>query len=327
MFWKRVYLAACLILFMMSTPAASAVTVAVEKPEPRRVEVGVWLTGIHSIDFVNGSFGAEFYMWWISPDPNFQPFETFQILNGRQWNVRSVSQRTLPDGSHHTSGIVSVTVNHDWQLSNFPFDRQSLRLIIETPQTVSELKLVPNEKQSNVSDFIHVEGFQVLGIKLDEKVEKYATDFGIKGSSGDEFSRLVITVDLKRESGRLVVAMLIGFIVANIIAFMTYAIHVSNISIRASMAGSAIFAAVGNMYSINAVLNPAVGSLLVDRFAVGAFVVIVIALLNSIVVERLMTKGRSRLAHTVNRVTFYVVLGASLLYYTVTFIQALNGES
>jgi hypothetical protein len=323
----QVWLASFIVSLILATTTASAVVPPAEKLQPSRVEVGIWLSGIHSVDFVNGSFGAEFYMWWISPDADFRPFETFQILNGRQWTVRSVNRRILPDGLFHTSGIVSVTGNHDWQLGNFPFDRQSLKLIIETSQTASELKLVPNEKKSMVSDFMHVEGFQVLGLKLDEKVEKYTTDFGIKGSSGDEFSRLVVTVNLKRESGRLVVAMLIGFIVANIIAFMTYAIHVSNLSIRASMAGSAIFAAVGNMYSINTVLNPAAGSLLVDRFAVGTFVVIVAALLNSIVVERLVTKGRSSPAHTVNRVTFYVVLSLSLLYYTVAFVQALRGPS
>jgi hypothetical protein len=313
-----------LSLLVMAWPVSIASAQTSKPNGPTQVEVGVWFSGIHNIDFVNGSFGAEFYMWWISPNPDFRPFDVFQVLNGRGWNVRAIDQRTLPDGMLHTSGIVSVTVNHDWQLSHFPFDRQSLRVIIETSHTASELKLVPNTSQSIISDFMQVEGFEVLGLKLEEKVEKYATDFGIKGASGDQFSRLVMTIELKRESGRLVVAMLIGFIVANIIVLMTYAIHVSALSIRASMVGSAIFGAIGNMYSLNAVLNPAVGSLLVDRFAVGTFAMIVIALLNSIVVERLATKGRSSLAHKFNRSAFYVAFGTAIVYYTLAFVLALQ---
>jgi hypothetical protein len=239
---------------------------------------------------------------------------------------RRIGALSLPDSAYRPRPGERVVVQGRFGADG-ALDRQSLRVIIETSQTASELKLVPDASQSIISDFMHVEGFDVIGLKLEEKVEKYATDFGIKGASGNQFSRLVMTVELKRESGRLVVAMLIGFIVANIIVLMTYAIHVSALSIRASMVGSAIFGAIGNMYSLNAVLNPAVGSLLVDRFAVGTFAMIVIAMLNSIVVERLATKGRSSLAHKVNRRAFYVALGTSLAYYTLAFVLALQAPA
>lgn len=289
------------------------------------LEVGIWLNGIHTINFLDGSYGAEFYLWWVSSDVTFRPFDEFQILNGRQWTVRSISQRKLSDGSYHTSGIVSATMSHDWQLRYFPFDRQSLRIIIETPYTANELRLTPNLAESTISDFMHVEGFKVSGLSLSERVEEYTTTFGVRDSSGKKYSRLIITLGLERESGRLVIAILIGFIVANIIALMTYAIHVSNLGIRASMVGSAIFGAVGNMYFLANELHPSVGSLLVDRFAVGTFSAIIVALLNSIVVERLMQRKRSRLAHSVNRTVFYLVLLGEVAFYGSAFYGATRG--
>jgi len=51
---------------------------------------------------------------------------------------------------------------------------------------------------------------------------------------------------------------------------------------------------------------------------------IVIALLNSIVVERLATKGRSSLAHKFNRSAFYVAFGTAIVYYTLAFVLALQ---
>lgn len=293
-----------------------------EKEPPKSAEVGVWFDAIHSIDFLDGSYGAEFYLWWVSADPDFRPFEIFQLLNGRQWDVKAISRRTLPDGSFYTSGIVSAKLNHDWQLEYYPFDRQTLRLVIETPFPSTELRLVPNSKESTISDLMHVEGFKVTGISLEERVESYNTSFGLREQSGNKYSRLVISLGLVRESGRLVVAILIGFIVANIIALLTYAIHVSNLGVRASMVGSAIFGGVGNMYFLARELHPAVGSLLVDRFAVGTFTAIIIALLNSIIVERLMKRNKSHLAHSVNRTVFYFVLFGSLAFYLVAFLGA-----
>jgi len=309
---------------LFTLPAAGA---EVEKITPARVEVGVWMMDIHSINFADGSFGAEFYIWWISADPNFKPFDIQQVINGRDWKVKSVSRRTLADGRIHTSGIVSVTAKHDWQLEYFPFDEQTLQIMIEMPFTAAELRLVPNTKGSTISKLMHVEGFDVTGLSVSERIEKYDTDFGITSGSGDQFSRLIISVSLKRESERLVVAMLIGFIVANIIALLAYLIKVTNLGIRASMVGSAIFGAVGNMYSLNAALNPAIGSLLIDRFAVGTFSMIVVSLLNSIIVERLALKGRSRLAHQINRMTFFVSLAAAAAFYTLSFTVAVRGGS
>lgn len=326
---------AAIVIAFLSVPCASAQeptqpSVAVDTQitggEPARVDVGVFFIDIHDIDFINDSFGAEFYMWWISPDPNFKPFDEVQILNGRDWKFRTVTQRKLPNGRYHTSGIVSATIKHDWQLLYFPFDRQDLGIIIEVPETSNELRFVPDKEKSTISKLMNVEGFHVSGISLEERVERYNTDFGI-GSTGDSYSRLIINVALDRQSGRLVVAMLIGFIVANIIALLTFAIPLTYLGVRTSMVGSAIFGAVGNMYSISNTLSPAVGSLLIDRFAIGTFSAIVVALLNSIIVERLATKGRSRLAHQVNRIVFYVALVAIVIFYAATFATALSGRT
>ncbi len=291
---------------------------------PQQVEVGCWLSGIHSIDFLDGSFSAEFYLWWISPDPDFRPFETMQLLNGRDWSTRSVNRRQLADGSYHTSGFVSATVNHDWELLYYPFDRQHLKVVLETPYTASEMRLVPNRQASVVSKFLDVEGFEVANLDLQEHIERYNTDFGFRDDEGHEFSRLVINIELLRESGRIVFAILIGFIIANLIALLTYTIHVSMLGIRATMVSSAIFAAIGNMYLLNKEVHPAVGSLLVDRFALGTFGAILIALLNAIVVDRLVMWKNLRLARKINWSVFTLVLVGFALYYGLTFHAAIR---
>lgn len=310
-------LAACLAV-AVGVPSRAAAD------EPAKVEVGLWLNGVHSIDFVDGSFGAEFYLWWISESADFRPFDVFQVLNGRQWTVRAINQRRLPDGRYHSSGYVSVIVSHDWKLRKYPFDEQRLEIALETPYTASEIRLVPDAAQSRVSEFVSVKGYEVERLSLSERVEQYETDFGYKDGAGSRFSRLVVTLDLERQSGRLVLAILIGFIVANLIALLTFTIHVTLLSVRTSMLTSAVFCVIGNMNLLNGELNPAVGSLLVDRFALGSFAAIVVALANSIVVDRLALRQRTALARRLNWSVFVVVLLASVAYYAFTLHAAMR---
>lgn len=279
------------------------------------------ISTLSNVDFVDGSFSAQFYMWWISPDPTFQPFEVMQILNGRQWTVHSVSRRTLNDGRTHTSGLVSATINHSWKLRRFPFDEQQLRLVFETPFPASELKIVARPDNALLSDLLHIEGFTVSDLKLSELTERYSSNFGL-GAKAEDFSRLIVELSLKRQSSRFFLSLLVGFIAANIIALLTYAIHVAELSIRISMAGSAIFAAIGNMYYMNSTISPAGASLLIDMLTVVSFVLILLAITNSIIVERLMKRRRSGLAHKVNRMAFYgALIFAALAYgWTASFL-------
>ena len=315
-----------LLIFLLSFagPAQTIATTPPQRDTPELVEVGVWNSGIHSINFPDGSFGADFLMFWKSPDPDFRPFEVFQVLNGRDWTTRSVSRRVLPNGSYYTIGYVSVTINHDWDLLHYPFDRHKLQIKIETPLTASKLRLIPNQQDSVVSEFAEVEGFEFIGFRLMEYIKEHGTDFGIPGSSRKGYSRLVVEIEIQRESRRLVVAILIGFIVANLITLFTYAIHVSMLSIRATMVASAIFSAVGNMYFLHGELHPAVGSLLIDRFAVGTFSMILIALLNGIIVDRLVLRQNTVLARRLNWTVFIVVVLGSVIFYSLTFYAAIH---
>lgn len=311
--------------------AALAGGAAAQRELPVPVEVGVWISDIHTVDLLDGSFEAELYLWFVArdedfpPDDPFRPFETMQILNGRDWSVRAANRRALADGSVHASGYVSVTLNHDWDVRAYPYDRQTLRFVLETPFTASELRLVPNRSASGVSDLASVEGFRIGGLRLDEHVQRYASDFGFRDGAGNEFSRLVVALDLERASERIVVELLVGFFVANLVALLSYAVHVSELGIRCSLAAGAIFGAVGNMYSLHGAVNPAAGSLLVDRVALVTFAGIVVALLTGIVVDRLHRAYRTRLARTVNWSVFALALCGSALVLRQAFLEASAG--
>ncbi len=279
------------------------------------VRVGVWVASVHSTNALDGSVGVKFYVWWITSDPEFRPFEVMQILNGRSWTTQGVYRRVLDDGRHYTAGFVDATINHRFDFRDYPFDRQRIAIVIETPFTVEEVQLVPDTAQSLISDFVKLSGYDVEPLQLGVVVQDYASQFGLGDEGTSQFSRLVIGIDLVRQSGRLLVTLSVGFIVANLIAFLMYFIDVSALAARTGMVTSAIFAAVGNMYLLTSELNPASGSVLVDRIAGGTFAHIIVALLSSMIVERAArvdTNRASRINYTVFAIVTVVL---SLVYW------------
>lgn len=316
---------AALALFHLPAAAQTDEVAIVEAESARTVEVGLWLNGLHDVDFLSGSFKAVFYIWWITEDPDFAPFDSLQVLNGRDWSENAVNTQQLPDGRHYTAGFLSTTVTHDWDLQYYPFDRQRLEIVIETPYTANQLRFMPQNNRSVVSEFAEVEGFRIEGLKLEARTETYNTDFGLDDADGTRFSRLSIQVDLVRESGRIVLAILVGFAVANVIALLTFAIDKSLLSIRAAMVGGAIFASIGNMYLLNSQMHPALGSLIIDRVAIGTFSVILAALVSGIMIDSLLRRGREVLADRVNLSMAVLVSVSALMFYLLTFQTALRG--
>jgi hypothetical protein len=288
-------------------------TGAVVTGAPARVEVGIWITDIHSIDLLDGSFGAEFYFWWISRDLDLeQPLERLQLLNGRDWSVRAYSRRDLGDGREHHSAYFSATFNHAWDLKRYPFDRPRLQLVFETPLTDAELVFEPDLGASSVSEHASVPGFAFSGFNIRAVTERYGSDFGLPEAAASRYSRLIVEVDLARSGGRALTLNLVGLLVANLIALLTYAVHVSHLNIRASMSAAAIFGAVGNMYSLQRLVDPALGALLIDRIALVTFASIIAALVTGIAVDWLHRAHREAQARRLNWISFSLVLASSL---------------
>ncbi len=312
-------------LFLLLPGTAQTEEIAIiQADSPGDVEVGLWLNGLHDVDFLSGSFKAIFYIWWISDDPHFKPFDSLQVLNGRDWHENAVNTQQLPNGRHYTAGFLSTTVTHDWDLKYYPFDRQHLEIVIETPYTTEQLRFEPQNDRSVVSEFAVVEGFRIEDLTLDTRTETYNTDFGLDDAAGTRFSRLSIQVELVRESGRLVLAILVGFAVANVVALLTFAIDKSLLSIRAAMVGGAIFASIGNMYLLNSQMHPALGSMIIDRVAIGTFSVILAALVSGILIDALLRHGNGVLADRLNLAIAAVVSLSAIAFYAATFQTALQ---
>ncbi|HKM62851.1 MAG TPA: ABC transporter substrate-binding protein [Acidisphaera sp.] len=100
----------------------------------RVVYTGLYLNGVSHIDLSKSSFGADFYLWLRfakdagadSLDPGDINFPN--MLSGAFDPARPAEQGDMPDGTIYRLWRVQREFRNDFDLHEFPFDRQRLQL-------------------------------------------------------------------------------------------------------------------------------------------------------------------------------------------------------
>ena len=115
--------------------------------------IGVYVTSLRDLDPVGDSFGIDFWVWSVHP-PGDNPLDRLEFVNAKQIETRL--ERTTQRGDLEWSRLKArATVLHDWDLTDFPFDRQTLTLdlgIAGSPGMVSDLGLGRPQAKTDVQN-------------------------------------------------------------------------------------------------------------------------------------------------------------------------------
>src|SRR5918998_1484457 len=88
--------------------------------------IGVYVTSLRDLDPVGNSFGIDFWVWSVHL-PGDDPLDSLEFVNFKQIETRL--ERTTRRGDREWSRLKArATVLHDWDVTDFPFDRQNLTL-------------------------------------------------------------------------------------------------------------------------------------------------------------------------------------------------------
>jgi hypothetical protein len=304
-----------LIVWSLLAPAAAD---AESVPQP--VRVGLYVTSISDIDFANGSFAISAYAWFVHHSAEYEP--TSQIAVGaRESSVETIRRSSLPDGGFYDWVRLKATVDQDFTYDRFPFDQQSLRLVIEAEDPVTLVQLMPDEVDTRIAETVALTGWDVLGWRLTGGSASYDTDFGYPGEEVRTYSRLVLTIDVARQRSGLILEKFLGFTMAFLLSLLIYLIPADQFGVRVGLAGGAIFAAVGNRYSLDALLGSDSQVGLVDQLTLLVFASIYTALVVSLITYRLRERQDPEAADRVDRLvgicasTLFLVLAAAFFLH------------
>jgi len=254
------------IVLLFLSSSLSSLKVTAQNTKPDTVKVGIYVTSIHDIDFKQKEFTINFWLWlkYKNKDFNFQ--DNLEVPQAKTVN-RSFYTADTSDGRISMQMKLQCIMKDSWRISNFPFDRQTLRLSIENSQYDSKtFVFVADTVGKHYDPRFTLSGWNIDSCILMTGVKAYETGFGDESLAKPhtEYSNFRVRLSLHRDASGLFWKMFLGMYLAFLIAYTCFYIHADGIDSRFGLSVGSLFAAIGNKYIIDSSLPESTSFTLVD---------------------------------------------------------------
>ncbi len=286
-----------------------------EDTEAIAYPIGIFITSLHDLDVAGDTFGVDYWVWSVHP-PELNPLESMEFLNAKEADADLDLTEERGDRSYSQRKI-SAVVRHDWDLSNFPFDRQVLDIVLEEAAAdTTTLVYSADTANSGYNEGIRLEGWRITDFAIEERTVDYMTTFGDPDiSSGSSYARLVASVQIEREGATGFFKLIAGVYAASAIGLLSFLMVPDNPPIfgaRMVVLVGALFATVISLRASEAVLGRTESLSLVDKIHIVAMVYIFIAALIAVLARKACESGKEELAKRRDRI-WLRVLGISFV--------------
>lgn len=307
-----VLLVAALCLFCGTT------TVRADGP-PKDVKAGVYVTNLFDINFSRRDVEAQFWVWFDHSADDFDPQKEIEITNARTTNQLSHSRTKVSGGGYWDATKYSATLNETWTIKNYPFDRQTIKIILESTDLDSrEIRFVPDLKGTKIREDLRLEGWAIEDMRIVADDTIYHTAYGDPTLSPDgpsRFPKVTIEVDIKRNGWRLLLNTFIGFVLAVALAGIVLSSiafkRLSNtieLGPQLSLGTGALFSIIGAGYILQNGLPATTEFSLADAFQLTSFFITFMTMLSVFVVHVLKKHDNPGGALIYGRICFGVYL-------------------
>ena len=289
---------------------------------PDTVKTGIYITSIHDIDFKQNEYTVNLWLWMKYKDKKFDFVQNLEIPQAKTF-TKLYSTIDSSNGGIYLLMKLQCVMKDSWKISNFPFDRQKLRLSLENSQYDSKaLIFVPDTSGKHFDPRFTLRGWNIDSFDVSTNIKMYETNFGDAGiiKPHTEYSAYRVKIGIKRDATELFWKMFLGMYVAFLISYICFYIHADNIDSRFGLSVGSLFAAIGNKYIIDSSLPESTSFTLVDLLhgITLAFICLIVGA--SVYSLRLVKKNKLKQANRFDFITAQVllVIYISLNVYCIT---------
>jgi hypothetical protein len=297
-----------LLMFVASTAFAQSA----DEDVPDTVRVGAYVISVHDINFHEKEYTMRFWLWFVHGNAGFDFARQLDIPNAKTIEPPEIIYDSL-EGKAWVIMKMKCTMKENWNVEDFPFDRQHLQVQIEnTLFDNTSLIFLPDTIGSRFDDQEAIDGWAIRNFRVRASSNNYQTGFGDirEGHLDSTFSQFVIEMDIERNAWGLFLKIFIGMYIAFLISMISFTPKPSELEPRFGLPVGGLFAAVGNKYIIDSLLPESPSFTLVDTLHTLTFLSIFATLLISAFVLNLHDSGKGERALRVNRrLSRIVVIG------------------
>ena len=269
-----------------------------EQKPPDTVRTGIYITSIHDIDFKQKEYSINLWIWLKYKNKDFDFAQNLEIPQAKSFS-KSFSTIDSSNDEVYLLMKLQCTMKDSWRITNFPFDRQRLRLTFENSQFDSRtLVFAPDTLGKHYDPRFTINGWNIDSFTIVIGKQAYETTFGdaTLEKPHSEYSAYRVRISISRNAYGLFWKMFLGMYVAFIIAFACFFIHSDNIDSRFGLSVGSLFAVVGNKYIIDSALPESTSFTLVDTLhGLTLFFIIGVIIANAFT---LMLKKSGKLTET-----------------------------
>jgi len=242
------------------------------KNHPDTLNVGFYITSIRNIDFANSAFNADIWVWLHYKNHKFSSNsnkDIYRFPGCLEW-VNDITEQTnekdSPDIDDINAPIIWCTykVNRKfrkkWNLSSYPFDKQSFEIKLESDFYDIEDLILTADKAQIDSSFISGEK-DWTPLKKTEKfvnyVANYNTSFGdpINKNGQSKYSGVTYSFDsIRLNRWTTFFKLFTGILISYFIALSVFLIKPTNLDARFGLVVGALFSSIGSKYIVDSMI-------------------------------------------------------------------------
>lgn len=284
-----------------------------EESHPDTVKAGAYIISVHDINFRDKEYTLRFWLWFVYDNPSFDFAGQLDVPNAKDIEIQESIYDSL-DGKRWVIMKMKCTMKQNWNVHDFPFDKQLLKMHIEnTLFDKRRLVFAPDTVGSSYDPDDAIAGWNVTNFSVSESANDYVTGFGDDSSKNQNFSSFDLFIELERSAWGMFFKIFLGMYIAFMIATISFTPHPSEMEPRFGLPVGGLFAAVGNKYIIDSLLPESSAFTLVDTLHALTFIGIFGILLVSAIALRQYDMGKKEIAERTNRRGARVVITAYII--------------
>ncbi|WP_329460756.1 hypothetical protein [Streptomyces sp. NBC_01497] len=316
--------AAVLSSLVITTPAAAAVP---------SCSVGAYVTDLYAVDPIRGTVNADLWLWSVCPRKDLAAVQRLEFTNATKTMLTAPSSEKVDD-EYWTQVKVSGTFRQALDLTDFPFDKQVIRIQVEENKLdKSRFVYRADVKNSTYNPRIHPADFKITQFRIGVGDAPYRTNFGdprLEQGGSSRYSQLMIEFQLTREGitsfGKQILPVYVAFLVA-LISFLIWSKdnEVAMVA-RLGILGTALFTIMLNLRAVDEALGTFLNVTLVEEIHFMSLLYVLIGVANTAYVMKLLTDPMVQpAARRFNKRIFaiatglYVIANIVVISLTVSF--------
>lgn len=280
---------------------------------PNFASIGVVIIDAGDFDYPNATFQSTFWIWSSSDSKKTDALENLDIRNAVNKEIITDIEETFESSHWHLQKIRGTFRNY-WDLSEYPFDQQKLKIYLEEGGSDSE-KFAYKIDTSSKSYFHNpnLKGWNVEGMNIEVGTTQYDSNFGdptLKGLETSSFAAAEITVELTRSNWTAFWRISSGAFISLALVLSSFLLsfkHITHVNARFGLLGGSAFADVISLRNISSRTGSVPYITLSDQIHLIPMAAIMFGLAITLYSLRLYNKDQKYIA-TCNRIDKYSLL-------------------